>query len=464
MSEQTRRTALIMGNTGAGKTTLYNILTNNNYKTGSARNNVTKANFISSVNTGNNPFDIIDTPGIDSNENPIADSLLLKFALTTRPLCTIFIVVKYSSRFNNIQDDLFRLSEIVYKYQYKIVVLISHMDISVNVEADEKEITDMLSEDFPNLVFYDKQTLERNNSWLSDRMFAYISKMKPENLEIKDLDFFTNFKVYELKRNQKREYLKFEKEIILVKHSFNEKLLNFKGKNLLNDEILHSMIVNYRYIMNGINQKYLDKFKTEMNDLNYYGFAIKIKKDTIKFSDQFSEELGKLMTFDLTDMTNPKNLIKRCPHCQEIWFKVEGCDDQTNCGNKPTKVYDFFEKASNTFKYIFEWKNKKLHYEKKNENIKIMNLNESLISKNSNLSEKSNSFTRRGCGGLMDWKSLPCLEEEILLSFFSVNSMEEVKHIISNQSYSNSITDVKNTIEFRLHEKGCVCIICNSHK
>ena len=40
------------------------------------------------------------------------------------------------------------------------------------------------------------------------------------------------------------------------------------------------------------------------------------------------------MSYDPDDYEDPRNMIRRCPHCGEIWMKVEGCDGQTRCGER----------------------------------------------------------------------------------------------------------------------------------
>jgi len=59
----------------------------------------------------------------------------------------------------------------------------------------------------------------------------------------------------------------------------------------------------------------------------------------IKFSD-FKEKAHALMTFDVNDKTNLRNLLKKCPYCDLIWIKVLGCDGATTCGNLPNAKDD----------------------------------------------------------------------------------------------------------------------------
>jgi len=40
------------------------------------------------------------------------------------------------------------------------------------------------------------------------------------------------------------------------------------------------------------------------------------------------------MSYDPNDKNDLRNLIRKCPHCKEIWIKEEACDNNTTCGNR----------------------------------------------------------------------------------------------------------------------------------
>lgn len=55
-----------------------------------------------------------------------------------------------------------------------------------------------------------------------------------------------------------------------------------------------------------------------------------LKITKLFYEDQYKQEL------DLRDM------FKQCPRCSLIWMKVQGCNGQTFCGNRPS-VYDYYK-------------------------------------------------------------------------------------------------------------------------
>ena len=54
-------------------------------------------------------------------------------------------------------------------------------------------------------------------------------------------------------------------------------------------------------------------------------------------------------------MTDPLNLIKKCPQCHEVWIKVSGCDGETFCGNRADYLDDSRKCKFRAYsKYIFK--------------------------------------------------------------------------------------------------------------
>lgn len=59
------------------------------------------------------------------------------------------------------------------------------------------------------------------------------------------------------------------------------------------------------------------------------------------------------MSHNPDDNTDPRNMMRSCPHCNLVWIKVEGCDGATTCGNR-TKSY-FDSSAAKTMRPFIKW-------------------------------------------------------------------------------------------------------------
>ncbi|UJR12401.1 hypothetical protein I4U23_016578 [Adineta vaga] len=117
---------VVMGKTGAGKTTLINNICGTEHECGAGIGSITRNLYLNSVNCGNNPFSLIDTPGTNAKTETYKHAYLLKEALTSQPISTIFIVIRYENRFDTILEDYETAEQPVYNYGAKIVVMISH--------------------------------------------------------------------------------------------------------------------------------------------------------------------------------------------------------------------------------------------------------------------------------------------------------------------------------------------------
>ena len=428
---------------------------------------------ISPVSTGKTPFTLIDTPGIYSKDPSLKNSFLLKQSLSLKPINTIFIVLKFDNRFVRIEDELFEVSDIVENYEKKFVLIISHMDLSQNLEQDQRGIRKMFC-DFPNIIFVGKKQLERDFCSLADQMFGFMDKMKPEFLVFQEENCFDNYDIFKLKKIHEKEFVDFDNEVKALKNAFYIKLKEIDNENKLEDGILHSMIVHFKYIMDDLNQKYLGKSKTKMEELNYYGFAIKIQKETMKHCDEFNKKFGEYMSFSLNDFKEPRNLIKRCPNCKIVWYKELGCDATIIYGSIENEESDNFEKESQIFKYSFEWINLELKMNKKtndfvknklSKNKKKKNLfpffsfcgTRKKIQKYKNKKSqlplesgiaKTKMKKRIGCGKKFNWRFLPCLGENDLLTFFNVKTLIEIRDIVSNEISSSKLSYKMNNRNF----------------
>jgi hypothetical protein len=116
-------------------------------------------------------------------------------------------------------------------------------------------------------------------------------------------------------------------------------------------------------------------------------------------------------------------MIKRCPHCQEIWFKVAGCDGSTTCGKRPTdKLYDVL--TTPWWRFTFTRFGRKIQWEKVN------------MGTVRNTAQSSTISDGIGCGKAFVWKDQPPVEEEKIKELFQVKTIEEVKEIIRRTDYS----------------------------
>jgi len=429
---------VIMGQTGAGKTTLSNKLCGTQHKSGAARGSVTQGLYRNDVNCGTRAFSLIDTPGTDSSTETYRHAFLLKEALTATQLNTIFLIIKYNNRFDKIVDNYFEVVQPVMSYVGKTVVMISHMDVSENPEVEFAEICELFAEECPdisNILFFSDKSSEVD---VTDFMYACMSTMKAETLTITDEEFHLNFNICELRNQMKVSFNEYQKTVDSIVAEYTELIPCSEAESTeQKDEILHMMIVEFKYETQGLYQTFIDTHGGAMHKLDYYVFAIKMQKENVRVCDEFVKRVAELMSYNLFDNNDVRNLIKRCPHCDLIWYKTEGCDGTTTCGNRVSAYYDSSPKAF--FKYVMTRVNgrRRIHRE---------STNETFARAQRQVEDASSLVTGYGCGLELIWSELPKLQDELILELFKVKTIAEAVELIKAGDFQEARRNYESNI------------------
>ncbi|CAF5186640.1 unnamed protein product [Rotaria magnacalcarata] len=260
-------------------------------------------------------------------------------------------------------DNYYEVEQLVYNYVNKVVVLISHWDQSKNSQNNYEEICKKFQNEYPtlnNLIFYSERS---SKAELANLIYGCVSNMEKDKLEIKDEQFFLKFNVYQMKTKLKVSYNEYQRKAILLSKEYTELILSVQCQSVEDkDEVIHMTIVYFKDEMEALLNEFRAKHGLDMVELDYYVFVVKLEKENVKICYDFVERAVPLMSYNLFDNKDPRNLIKRCPYCQLIWFKTEGYDGTTTCGNSDFKSNSINKKVF--WKYKMRRKGGKLQWEK----------------------------------------------------------------------------------------------------
>lgn len=434
--------AILVGQTGAGKTTLSNKLCGTQHSAGAGKVSVTQELYRNDVSYGYNAFSLIDTPGTDSSTDTYKHAVLLREALTATKINTIFVIIKYENRFGKMVDAY--LEQPVEMFGKKIVVMISHSDESKDVEKDFKEICESFTEeegcpDVSNIIFFSEQS---SNDLIADLMYSCMSNMEAEKIEISDELFYLKFNIYQIKGPMQKSFKEYRGKTNLIREAYDRLIEEVISNPEDRDHILHMIIVQFRDEIEKLIEDFRNQHEGKMRELDYFTFYIRMQKENVKICDEFVEKVYPLMSYNLFDNQDPRNLIKRCPHCGLIWFKVEGCDGETTCGNQVSSFYDTC--VGTAFNYVLKMIDGKRVVEKK-----PMKPNQ-LVEQDKNT--VSTSTKKVGCGRTIVWKDLPKLEDELILELFKVKTIDEAIVLIKSGDFKEAKQNYENTIDKQFHK------------
>ena len=459
--------AIIMGRTGVGKTTLVNTLCEILHEAGAGRGSVTRHLYRNDVAFGDGAFSLIDTPGTDSVSETYKHAILLREGLTVTKINTIFILIKYDSRFDKMVDNYFEVEQPVYNYTAKVVIMVSHWDLTKNARKDYEEICELFQDECPkvtNLIFYSERSSKTKTAHL---MHACISNMRSEQLNIADEEFFLKFNIYQMKSQIKASFQQYQKRTKALLQEYAE-LINSAQRESVEDkdEVLHMTLIQFKDDTEALLQEFQRKHADAMEDLDYYVCAIKMQKENVAICDEFVERIVALMSYNLFDNLDPRNLIKACPYCELIWFKTEGCDGRTTCGNNQFSEGNCVTSKA-FWKYQLQRIGGKLGWIKnpiRNSNPKEQmqnvaeKLHENSISRvtesirlmcERRISRKSTSV---GCGKSFVWSTLPKINDELILELFKVKTIDQARQLIEAGNFREARQRYESNIDRNFYE------------
>ena len=251
---------VILGKIGVGKTTLFNLLCGTKHLAEEARGSQTQNLYFHSVSCGNYPFNMIDTPGINSKNDTYKHAVLIRESLTAKKINTIFIILKYETRYEEIFDNFLEIQELVYKYNQKIVIMISHLDSCKNREKAFQEISTLFDNCCANVIFYSEKSSPNE---LTHLMYSCLSVMNAEILTIDDDEFFLRYNIYEQKSSLTKSIKEYEINLAKSYNDYSEQLKSIIKDDLLaqeRDDILHCLIVSFRNEIENLGDEFQRKY------------------------------------------------------------------------------------------------------------------------------------------------------------------------------------------------------------
>lgn len=138
-------------------------------------------------------FILYDTPGTTAVKEKMQHAVLVKEILTWKPVNTVYILVDYKNRFDELISRIKAQVNLIKGYEHLIVFLVSHFDNEKDPEVAIQAINKMLTElRIPNnIIFFSNKSCHEKE--LTDKLYYISASMPKTKIQISTTDFLLNF-------------------------------------------------------------------------------------------------------------------------------------------------------------------------------------------------------------------------------------------------------------------------------
>ena len=374
---------VLIGHVGTGKSTIIEKLTNERNRSGDGHKSVTRSS--EPFWTFDGSMVICDTPGTNPEADKFQHNVNVAAALNYRPISRLLIVVKADTRMANPLDRIREFATDLLELPDRIIgTLVTHMD---TVKWSEMEFKTMVQDELgiDCVLFSRKHT---HKKFLLDDIQATCTQTL--NLRV-DHDNF--LKLFKIGKSERKIFLQIRNEVQRfrnIKEQFDEARKAFVGKDEI-DLVFEFQAWMERQVV--VSQKKLAKD----NDFSFFGHKAEAEAGYVaNMTNQM-----RCVLYDLRveaakyQSAHGAGDARRCPHCNEVWIKVEGCEGQTTCGSRPSVSIDVRDASfAELGTFSFAWQNLKESFK-----LAINKLPSRKI-------EHKKFASQIGCGNTINWSAL----------------------------------------------------------
>jgi len=378
---------VLTGDVGSGKSTIVEKLCGVTNLSSNAPVSVTRVSTLFHSMDGR--LIISDTPGSNSMKDKLSHNCEIAIALNYADVSRIFLVTKAEARIDNVIFAVRRYAEqLVDLDMDALAVIVTHMD---QVTWKEEEFKSCLDEELGmNTVVF--SGFGTNGTQLQRDILSVCKKIF--KLSINGENFF---KLFKISNNNVKILRSGNKQVELfraIKQQFNEQ------RKAIPDEKQADLAFEFQAFM--LEQiDVAQKVMARENNFEFYGEDAVFETGHIA---NMSNQLRAIL-YDIRVETMAKAaaehgvaVLKKCPHCGQIWDKIIGCEGTTYCGERPVNAPEY---RNNGVMATFSFQLRT------NEQLSSFKITESGSKKvkESSQNDGQNNYGI-GCGKKINWKSM----------------------------------------------------------
>ena len=271
----------------------------------------------------------VDTPGFHSSTDIAQHMAAQKIALEGTALSGIYLVVKHARA-----DDISQmLGDIMDFLGDDIRIIVTHEDVAQQGFGYDREELKMLLSERLGVPTHHITTVGRDTEACEIENFIYRTMHAPRIYIVGEKQLGTLASLCIGPRMVEKRTQGVYARIQAASVACLDLVQN--GKSYGTDFAIS--VIQHDTIDMIANDK-TELFRWALEELSSEQQLIVYGKAGLKLSlrvKEFIDTTNRFLTYDVTSRNDPHNTYRKCPFCQEIFIKTEGCDGQTTCGNVP---------------------------------------------------------------------------------------------------------------------------------
>eukprot|EP00092_Neocalanus_flemingeri_P105649 GFUD01135444.1.p1 GENE.GFUD01135444.1~~GFUD01135444.1.p1 ORF type:complete len:437 (+),score=64.33 GFUD01135444.1:62-1372(+) len=322
---------ILLGDVGSGKSTVVEKLTGKTGRSSAANTSVTRTSEVFGVSEGG--LVICDTPGSNAMEDQFTHNINIAHAMNFMPVNCVLIVVKGDVRMDTVVGKVKEYASVFLPEDLPIEMIgvcITHMD-QVTWKNDELMHHLKTKLEIKTAIF---SSLTTPWATLKADILAECKGKKAEKLDIDGELFLRLFKMSDTGLKVLRQVGKEVSRFETLKQDFYSQKILYD----VNDQ--RDMSFEFQAWMSAEIIEAQKRLSTK-NNFDFAGPQMASQAGHI--ANMTNQLRCVLRDVRISLMGYHKDMdtdFRKCPHCSAIWQKVEGCDGNTECGNRPTVLFD----------------------------------------------------------------------------------------------------------------------------
>jgi len=291
---------------------------------------------------GNYSMDIRDTPGIGAYTEKMHHALALRAALTRSPVTAVVVTIQLSSRLETMYTAMQTALSHITGYSGKVIACVTCWD-QLPSQSDPVAIFNKYRAEFSQRFKVDRLMCvgtQTGADVLCNSLYEIASQIETSTIVIDEEKFKHDFDILPNAQEAEKEMRKLQDQFAVRVIAAKEYIAALPRGDENRDVLLHALLAQMKADAEALSCDFGLKYLEAFDQINSYIHYTRLKKELETHVGLLVADVQAQMSFDPTNPRDIRNLVRKCPHCSLLWWKVEGCDGQTTCGRRPSRVTD----------------------------------------------------------------------------------------------------------------------------